>query len=237
MLRAGGLYSLALNRLDQAEQWLVPTIASHNTERLHCFYARSISYAAQGRLASPAPPFVRLSDVDEQFASALIALAYSSAAWFVDDLGSASQYAETAASTFERIGAQKYSRRARTTAALIQAWHDLDKGLTPDFTKLDADLAAGLLFLTGATDDVDVFLRWFGQCRPSVAAGLLQFRRFAKPPRPLPSIFELPRVLRMNETTGLEWTTPTAATLEQAEQILRRQMDATHTGRIPLLSD
>jgi hypothetical protein len=238
LLRAGGLYSLALQHLDRAETWLLPTIASHNTERLHCFYARAISHAVQGRFASPPQaPFVQLSDVDEQFASALIALAYSSAAWFIDDLTLAVQYAENAAATFDKISAAKYAKRARSAASLIRAWQALDKGLEPDLAHLDRNFAKAVLFLSGRSDDTDWFIHWFQQSRPSVAVGLLQFRRFARAPLPFPPSIALPALLNASDTVGLEWQTLTAAGIDQVDHTLRRHMDAAQSGRIALLSD
>lgn len=236
LLRSGGLYTAALENLEETETWLVSGIDSHDTEKLHCFYARSVCGGVQGSVSFRAP-FERLSDVSERFAGALIQLTYSIAAWFVDDLGRAEQYASQAATMFQTIGAVNYRMRAQTVGALLHAWHDLQAGQEPQIAALDQDLAKGLLFLAGRNNEASWFQEWFRGLRPSKAAGLLQFRHFSDRTRVLHGGIDVPVLLHVNEGSHLEWQSNHVSSLDEAETILRRHMGAPERNRIPLLAD
>jgi hypothetical protein len=236
LLRSGGLYTAALENLTKTETWLMAGIDSHDTERLHCFYAKSVCGGVQGSVSFQAP-FERLSDVSERFAGALIQLTYSFAAWFVDDLGRAEQYASQAAAMFETIGAVNYRMRALTVGALLHAWHDLQAGQEPQVGALDRDLAKGLLFLAGRNNEASWFKDWFKGLRPSKAAGLLQFRHFSKNERIVHDGIDVPVLLHFDKDSRLEWQTNRVGSLDEAETILRRHLGAPERNRIPLLAD
>lgn len=238
-LRYGGMYGLALEKIAAAETWLVPGIASHDTERLHCFYARSVCSALQGNL-SVTPPFRRISDVDQRFAGALIQLTYANAAWVINDLVSAERYALEAADTFLQLGAGQYVKRARTIAYLFCMWRGLEVSHSSIPDGSDASLRKGVFFIAGRgpTADLVWFRNWFAQLRPSMAAGLLQFRRFSSAPassaaQPINS----PPLLVRSSGGDLEWKTESTNDLDDLERILRQQLGSPPGTRIPLLSD
>ena len=236
LLRSGGLYSFALENLGKAERWLVPNIESHDTERLHCYYARCVCGGIQGSISFRAP-FGRLSDVSERFAGALIKLTYSFAAWFVDDLGRAEQYATEAAGMFENVGAVKYRERANTVAGLLRAWQDLQAGQEPPLSSLNGDLARAILFLAGRNQDATWFRDWFRILRPSKAAGILQFRQFSTAGGAVRFDIVLPELLSLDKQGVLQWQSNTVGSLDEAADLLRRHIGASDKNRIPLLAD
>ncbi|MBX7185523.1 MAG: hypothetical protein K1Y01_10300 [Vicinamibacteria bacterium] len=236
LLRSGGLYTRALESIENAEKWLLRRIESHDTERLHCFYARSVCGGIQGTVSFN-PPFERLSDVNQRFAAALIQLTYANASWFVDDLQRAAEYAAQAADSFDAIGSVKHSRRARTIGALFKVWNAFQEKREIPLESLTSEWAKAVEFLTGRGHHVDWFREWFPTVRPSVAAGLLQFCRFSRAPVDVGKELRLPRVLAFVSGDALQWRELTASSTSEAEALLRDTLGAPAVNRIPLFAD
>jgi hypothetical protein len=189
------------------------------------------------RSVSLKAPFENLSDVNERFASALIQLTYSNAAWFVNDLGQAEQYAAEAAKTFEAIETVKYRERALTIGALLHIWHDLELHQDPQTGGLDEGLAKGVLFLAGRNSEAEWFRDWFRRLRPSVAAGILQFRIFSETPLKMPDSIDMPPLLHSGMAEPLQWESNQVGSLDEMEMLLRRHIGAPEKNRIPLWAD
>ncbi len=233
-LRSGGAYHLAWRAVNLAASTFVPGTESHEVELAHCHYAKSVCVAMTG-VASfdtgyPAPPHRR------QFAGALIQLAYSHAAWFLNDVAQAERYALDSAAAFDAIGTPNYAQRARDLAALLKWWKILQAPTAPLWP--DDQLGSALRALTGDFSRFEEFGTWFLTLRPSRALGLLQFPAAEIMIRQLPRELRLPPILRLNGNGALEWSTlPTARTFADADATLRAALDIPPSRRLPLLAD
>ena len=85
LMRFGGLYRRAWSVIDSAQNIYKPGIQSHATELAHCHYAKAICVAVTG-VSSFDLQIEEETRSTRQFASALIELSYSHAAWFVGDV-------------------------------------------------------------------------------------------------------------------------------------------------------
>jgi hypothetical protein len=233
-LRSGGSYHLALDALDSATAAFQAGTESHAVELAHCHYARNVCAAMTG--VSSFTPQYPAHPHRQRFAAALIQLAYSHAAWSLDDVAEAERYALESAAAFESIGTPNYAQRARELAALLKWWKILRSGAVPSWP--DDEMGTALRALTGEADAFATFAPWFATLRPSRALGLLQFATGEVRNGALPTELALPRVLYLTTTGELEWRTPPrASTFAVADTILRTALDIPMSRRLPLLAD
>jgi hypothetical protein len=235
LLRSGGRYAEATKWIERAEAIFRPSIPSHATELAHCVYAKQVCVAMTGK-SSFAMSDASWDETSHQFASALIRLTYSHAAWFSDDIDRALQHADESARQFEHAGTPRYSVRASTVHGLLHIWRDLRSGTTPDYSLVDANIAAGVKAVVGVGDE-RFLADWFPTLRASKAVGLLQFRAFSRHHDGGPRV-QLPWTLQ--PTTGLQWTwlnTGDAVTLAEADKLLRSRLEIPDHLRVPLLAD
>lgn len=231
MLRSGGLYREARDFIEAATRLFVASVLSHSTELFHCAYARAVCDSMRGT--------VNLPHFAEQpgplFATALIRITYSHAAWFTKDIPEALAYAQSAASAFREIDHKRYATRATILADLIQLW--LPSGsISPSTVAADAELTHGVQFLIGSSDDSDRFSVWFRGLRPSVALGLLQLRDLRSGAAPSFNI-QLPPMLQRNENGSFAIVMKTAPSLGDADEMLRVQVGVEKSVRLPLYPD
>jgi hypothetical protein len=233
LLRSGGLYRSALSHIDLAENFLRPGIVSHDTELAHCYYARSVCYSMQGFAnVGPLPG----EDPDNfHFASALIRLTYSNAAWFMNDLQAAHNYAREAAEAFSRIGAIGYAGRANSIAGLLGRWMVLEgKATECNTTELDPLVDV----IIGKSDDYTLLANWLHKARPSVALGLLQFSLFRPKKKNDSPEMELPDLLEFDAEGQLRYLelSPASSIAGVASQ-LRSALRVSNGQRVPLIPD
>lgn len=236
LLRSGGLYRDALRHIDAAEQYFKPGIPSHDTELAHCHYLRAVCYAMQG-FANLQPT----SSVDPEgfrFASALIQLTYSNAAWFLDDLPRAVSYANEAAAAFDGIEAFGYAARARAVAGLLGRWQSIQKHLPTGAKEGSSALDSLVDILIGASDDYKTLSDWLSTVRPSVALGILQFAVFRPVEKKDVMRLCLPQLLRFDASNRLSWIQPEPAhSLQEAAHYLRTALRVPKGQRVPLIPD
>lgn len=233
-LRSGGAYHLAWRAVSVAASIFVPGTESHEVELAHCHYASGVCVAMTG--VAPFETGYPAHLHRRQFAGALIQLAYSHAAWSLNDVAQAERYALDSAAAFDRIGTPNYARRARELAALLKWWKVLQAPTAPLWPGDELDSA--LRALTGDFSRFDEFATWFPTLRPSRALGLLQFAAGELTTRELPHELMLPQILRLNESGTLEWSTlASAKTLAEADVNLRVALDIPPSRRLPLLAD
>jgi hypothetical protein len=235
LLRQGGLYGSAWQYVDRAQRQFRDGLPSHDTELAHCYYSKAVCVAVTGLSDFDAPFPEDASENTRLFAGALIKLTYSHAAWFLDDIEHAKQYAADAARAFSDLGLTSYANRAAQVTALLTWWRK--KG-APEGPVSDHRLAKLVAILQGADRDVVWLQRTFSSLRPSLAAGLLQFARENVGLYRAPLAMSLPRVLHWRDDGCLEWRTGlTAGSLEEADHMLREHLAVPIERRIPLLAD
>jgi hypothetical protein len=172
----------------------------------------------------------------QRFAAALIQLAYSHAAWSLNDVAEAERYALESAAAFESIGTPNYAQRAHELASLLKSWKILRSGEVPSWP--DDEMGKALRALSGHADAFAAFAPWFATLRPSRALGLLQFATGELRDRALPTELALPRILHLTTTGELEWRTPPpVSTFADADAALRTALEIPMTRRLPLLAD
>lgn len=237
LFRFGGRYDLAWEALNKAEGIFSDSVPSHQTELAHCTYAKAVCAAMTGVASLDIQASSKIW-VNQIFAGALITLTQSHAAWFLDDLNRAENYAREAEKLFRQIGAAGYANRASQIANLINLWSMLHKRKSPTYDAFETNLARGLATLIGDTRDLERLSIWFRKLRPSKALGLLQFaKEFSNSWDSNCNIF-MPSTLTFNKTGDLEWSEPTVAnSLRSADKILRERLNIQLGRRIPLIAD
>jgi tetratricopeptide (TPR) repeat protein len=237
LMRGGGRYDAALEVLERAERMFRPGIASHDTEIAHCAYGKAVCIAVTG-VRPFGTPMIGRRDLDQRFASALIALANAHAFWFIDDCAGAEKEATIAVELFRGVGASQYAERAVTLGLLIGVWLQLKDGKPPVLDALKPDLARAVSTLAGRDHDYDWLSQWLSGRRPSLALGLLQFARAFSPKWNAEQPVRLPPVLRRGADLTLYWGAPTTMpSLAAADGALREQMSIPLGRQVPLVAD
>lgn len=232
--RHGGLYSVAWEWLESARTYFKPGVESHDTELAHVYYAKSVCTAMTGVATFDFP---RDEDRDiNRFASALIKLTYSHAAWFVNDIAHAKRFAAEAQVAFLSSGFPRYAMRAQTLTSLIGIWtccvagKSLDSGQQTSFERIAS------AFVTGA--GLEQVVAEFHNLRPSTALGLLQFTALNPGLCDVPASIMLPKTLELCQDNILAWRAEqNVGTLNEAQLVLRANVGVSSDRRIPLLPD
>lgn len=237
LLRYGGLYREAWNYIERAENIYQPGVASHDTELAHCYYAKAVCAAMTG-VSNFDAPFDVGGENTRQFASALIQLSYSHAAWFLGDVARSRQYALDAASAFDDIGAPRYAKRAEQLSDLLNWWESLRSGERPQFDDSPSTYARAVAALTEHTQEMSWISSWIPSLRPSKALGLLQFAKEYSPVVDGEAEIILPRTLEISDDGSLSWRgVERARSLREADSMLRDALSIPPDRRIPLLAD
>ena len=236
LLRAGGRYSEASEKIAKGKSFFRSSIPSHQIELAHCHYALTVCRAMTGTLFSePLPPGLRL----DRFVDALSTLTFSHSAWATDRLGEASEQAERAALVFQQIQFGAYAKRAETLSALLTAWRRLELGAPTDEScdKAGEDGPRIRGLLGNSFDNISELRAWIPQARPSRVLGILQFASAFNPDWSKNiGKFELPPVLTMG-SSGWQWVPQSCTSLAEADSALRSLMGIAQDIRVPLLAD
>jgi hypothetical protein len=238
LLRHGGQYDLAWVNVDKAQSLFVPGLPAHDTELAHCYYAKQVCIAVTGKSTFDAPFGSDADSTTRRFASALITLCYSHAAWFVGDVTKAKVLAGEAANRFSVIGLKHYSSRAQNLARLLSVWQDLLDQREPDFSFLRPDLTKLLKILVGFESDDQWLAENFRNFRPSTAIGLLQFYRQFRKREIVVNSLKLPETITVGADGQLMWRGGQGfASLDEGERELRRCLAIPAELRVPLMAD
>jgi hypothetical protein len=237
LLRHGGRYDAAFKWIDKAEKYFKSVVASHATEIAHCFYAKHVCIAMTGVSSFfPMPDAPSRADA-QRFATALIRLSYSHAAWFIEDIERASQHASEAAKQFRDAGTPRYADRAAAVNGLLSIWRVLKNGARPDYSLVPADVGRGVATLVGRNDR-EFLERWLPSLRPSTALGLLQFAKEFSPVFSDPLRLPLPRRIATQSAGPWVWADAVVAnSLKEADQVLREHLSVPGDRRVPLIAD
>lgn len=230
VLRAGGRYDLARRYVAVARDAYDVAYPSHAVEAMHCRYALAVCDAIDGL-----PHVEQLDDVPEGqlvFARSLVTLTNSQAAWFVNDLQRAIQFAHEAGQGFHSIGYDRHANRAEVVAALFELWADLrnNRTLERPGSPLIRDVVASIHDTTEALD-----LR---HLRPSAALAVLHFAvTFLTDPAG-PREILLPAMIQPDSDHGLDFVqAPPAASPAEANSYLRQFLGVGRDRPVPLLPD
>lgn len=230
VLRAGGRYDLARRYIAVARDAYDAAYPSHAVETMHCRYALAVCDAIDGL-----PHVEQLDDVPEGqlvFARSLVTLTNSQAAWFVNDLQRAMQFAREAGQGFHSIGYDRHADRAEVVAALFGLWTDLrnNRMLGPPGPPLIRDVVASTHDTTEPLD-----LR---HLRPSAALAVLHFAvTFLTDPAARRDIL-LPAMIQPDTDHRLDFVQPPpAASPAEANSYLRQVLGVGRDRPVPLLPD
>jgi hypothetical protein len=197
-----------------------------------------VCIAVTGKSTFDAPFGSESDPTTRLFASALITLCYSHAAWFVEDVNRAMTLAKDAASRFAALGFRRYASRAENLARLLSIWEDLSKGNEPDFSFLRPDLTRLLRILIGRDSDERWLAENFPVLRPSTAIGLLQFYRQFKSHDLAIQGLKLPATIASNDNGNFVWRSEQVIlSLDEGERELRRCLGIPVHLRVPLMAD
>ncbi len=176
LLRAGGRYDEATAVIARARSLYRAPVLSHQVELVHCHYALAVCRAMNGGPSAEDLPPNPLGPEFHRFGNALSTLTRSHAAWATNRLGEATEHAERASLVFQQIRFASYAHRARTLAALLGAWRQLELGAPTDQVcsqvGSEGHYVGGML---GNKNDVLRLKSWMPQARPSKVLGMLQF--------------------------------------------------------------
>jgi tetratricopeptide (TPR) repeat protein len=236
LLRSGGLYSDAWQQISGAEEIYKPNIESHATELAHCHYAKTICVAVTGFSHFD----LHIGDgshMNQQFAFALIALAYAHAAWFVGDVSQAAQHADSAATIFDQIESPQYARRARTLGWLLKAWtKDLGAAVTA-IPEGSVEFATCVKALRGTEEDLRGISKWLSAQRPSNALGLIQFAS-SRQSWVTPVKLQVPSTLFWTADGKLaRRSAEEVSSISELDVVLRKYLGIPGLRRIPLITD
>ena len=237
LLRHGGQYDLAWDHVNEAQSFFIPGLPTHDTELAHCYYAKQVCIAVTGKSTFDAPFGSDADSATRRFASALITLCYSHAAWFVGDVSKAKALASDAANRFSGIGLKHYASRAQNLARLLSVWQDLSNQREPDFSFLRPDLTRLLHILIGYESDEEWLVENLRNFRASTAIGLLQFyRQFRK--HELAVNLRLPETITVGTDGQLAWRGGQVfSSLDEGERELRKSLAIPADLRVPLTAD
>jgi len=238
LMRHGGQYEHGFRFVDSAQACFMTGLPSHDTELAHCYYSKQVCIAMTGKSAFDAPLGADADFSTRQFAYALITLSYSHAAWFVGDVDRARTLAIDASNRFAEIGFRHYADRAQNLGRLLSLWHALSTGAKPDYTYLHPDLARLIQICIGQTVDPGWLADRFRYFRPSTAVGILQFLRQFGKSMAFRGELVLPPTIIIRESGSFEFRgTQSAASLDQADILLRGFLAIPPDLRIPLMAD
>lgn len=236
MLRHGGLYHRAWEHVAFAQSLFRADSAAQATELAHCYYAKAVCVAMTGKSQFDAPFEGERHTDGARFATALITLSYSHAAWFVGDVMRARQSALQAADQFADLRYTKYAARAKDLASLLGWWQSLESGQRLNFQVENGNVAEIVRALIGQASDFSKLSAQFSSLRPSVAIGLLQFwRRFGQKDESHEVL--LPPIMREEAGSGFSWIARESVPIGQADQILREACSIPPALRVPLIAD
>jgi hypothetical protein len=223
--------------VNEAQSFFIPGLPTHDTELAHCYYAKQVCIAVTGKSTFDAPFGSDADSATRRFASALITLCYSHAAWFVGDVSKAKALASDAANRFSGIGLKHYASRAQNLARLLSVWQDLSNQREPDFSFLRPDLTRLLHILIGYESDEEWLVENLRNFRASTAIGLLQFyRQFRK--HELAVNLRLPETITVGTDGQLAWRGGQVfSSLDEGERELRKSLAIPADLRVPLTAD
>ena len=236
LLRSGGRYDLAQDFIKESQKCFIPSIPSHRTELMHCMYARQVCAAMMGHSEVEIQTAPR-GEITPRFALGLVHMSTSHAAWFVGEIDRAEKLATMAADEFRSIKAPRYVERASLLSGLLKVWRDHADKRPLNVLALPQAIAGAIETLTGLEDQLSPFLEWFSVQRPSTALGLLQFAKNGS--RWLdPISLTLPRTIEKISDVSWRWRGPAKAnSLQEADRILRENMNIPVNVAVPLLAD
>lgn len=230
VLRAGGRYDLARRHVVLAGGAYDPRYPSHAVEAMHCRYALAVCDAIDG-----VPHVEQLSDVDAGqlvFARSLVTLTNSQAAWFVNDLQRATQFARDARDGFRSIGYERHAGRAQRLTALFELWTDLRDDKAP---RAPESFVVSCVMDAVRPTREPLDLR---DLRPSAALAVLQFAVTFVPDPSVHREVSLPAVIQSDTEYRLELVRPQPAlSPAQANSDLRQLMGVGQDCAVPLLPD
>lgn len=228
-LRRGGQYRAARKYLLTAMDVFDSSIPSHQAELMHCRYAEGVCLAMQGSPVVLPTEFGRAWK--SEFGSALVVLANSHAAWFIEDYERAAAFASSASHQFRSIGYTRYARRADRLEKLLTDWQVLSTG-----GSVDDVLSPEVRALLTAPAESDVVL--LASERPSRALSLLQFARRFMPEFEAPRQTVLPRRAIRNQDNRWSYSRHRrSSSLAVAEAELRRGLRVPTDAKFPLAAD
>jgi hypothetical protein len=238
LLRAGGLYREAWEKIVEAEGIYKRNVESHATELAHCHYAKTVCVALTGT-ANFDLQIAERSGTNREFAFALIALAYAHAAWIVGDVPGAAQHADRAATVFDEIDSPQYAKRARTLEWLLKMWPGT-AGFSAPPPKGSEELVACVEGLRKPKSDLSQLAAWLAEQRPSNALGLIQFAKDTENWTAAVQI-SLPPTLswdHLEQNRKLLWREQgKVASLAEFDIVLRGYLAIPSSRRIPLVTD
>ena len=238
LLRHGGQYDLAWEHVNRAQSLYIPGLLAHDTELAHCYYAKQVCIAVTGKSTFDAPFGPDADSANRRFASALITLCYSHAAWFVGDVCKAKVLASDAANRFAAIGLKHYAARSQNLARLLSVWQALLNQTEPDFCFLRPDLTKLLQILIGYESDEKWLVENLCALRPSTAIGLLQFYRQFKKRELVIEELRLPETITVRDDGQLAWRLGQPfRSLDEGERELRKALAIPADLRVPLMAD
>jgi tetratricopeptide (TPR) repeat protein len=234
LLRQGGRYREALTNIERAERIYLKGVPSHDTELVHCQYARLACKAMRGDASLEGSS---ASSVGQQyrFASALMQLSFAHAAWLLNAPEKALEFAGEAAEGFRAIHFERYADRAELTQKLLRSWQQLETGKTVELGVFPAQLAKTLAGLIGLSGDLNSVKKELQEQRPGRALGLLQFARGN--PAVLDRELDIeisPLIEITDERWGLNMELRVRS-LRDADQVLRKKMGIEPGQKVPLL--
>jgi hypothetical protein len=230
VLRAGGRYDLARRYVAVARDAYSAAYPSHAVEAMHCRYALAVCDAIDGL-----PHVEQLDDVPEGqlvFARSLVTLTNSQAAWFVNDLQRAIQFAREAGQGFRSIGYDRHAGRAEIVATMFELWIDLrnNQTLKPSGRPVIRDVVASI---QAATEPLDL-----RHLRPSTALAVLHFAVTFLPEPAAPRDILLPAMIQPDADHSLDFVqAPLAASPADANSYLRQMLGVGHDRPVPLLPE
>lgn len=229
VLRRGGRYAVAQDYIDTAVEMLDPNVPSHRIELVHCRYATSVCESMQGLATVNSSQEWPAGQA--MFGRSLVTLANSHAAWFIRDYVRAVGFADEARKGFEEIGYTRYAKRAADLTQLLAQWARLAK--VPVVTAAGEENAVVNALLTPESQ-----IELFANMRPSRALSLLQFAvTFGSSPDEARVVI-LPQYMALDSDGSFTLARPLpAASLREAELMLRQVMGIGAETRVPLAAD
>jgi hypothetical protein len=230
VLRAGGRFDLARRYIAVARDAYDTVYPSHAVEAMHCRYALAVCDAVDGL-----PHVEQLDGVPEGqlvFARSLVTLANSQAAWFVNDLDRAIQFANEAGRGFRSIGYERHANRAELAAALFELWTTLSESRMPRPPEqpLIRDVVESLHVTAEPLDLLHL--------RPLAALAVLHFAVTFLLDATARRDILLPAMIQPNTEHHLDFVqSPPAASPAEANSYLRQVLGVGRDRQVPLLPD
>jgi tetratricopeptide (TPR) repeat protein len=231
VLRAGGRYDIARRYIQDAKDYLDPSLPSHRIELTHANYGEGVCDSMFGIASIHGGD--GWSPSEAVFARSLVTLANCHASWFVDDYVRAVEFATIAERGFETIGYDRYARRAQTLRTLILDWADRAGSPVRPFAVRDRDRRVTALLDAPIGASVSLLAAE----RPSRCLSLLQFADAFGSARDSREV-EMPELIVADQEGRLSLRKLAAASsYAEAEVLLRDAMGIGQDGRVPLAAD